>query len=175
MKKDYYKVFIDFLKKHKLYNEEALKYLYANGIFFDFSEEEYHYFIGCYYIFKNNKLQKTQIIAPYIKNEETLLINIHEFTHGLLLYRHLNKKVTIGKDSEVLPMLYERVYLKENHTETAKIFIDKLNNNITPASKIDYIIALNIQEQMLTHQAKEDNPIKLEKTAKKLVKKYKPK
>ena len=72
-------------------------------------------------------------------------------------------------------MLYERVYLKENHTETAKVFIDKLNNNITPASKIDYIIALNIQEQMLIHQAKEDNPIKLEKTAKKLVKKYKPK
>ncbi|UKI27456.1 MAG: hypothetical protein L6V91_02185 [Bacilli bacterium] len=66
-------------------------------------------------------------------------------------------------------MLYERVYLKGKIIQKQqKVFIDKLNNNITPASKIDYIIALNIQEQMLTHQAKEDNPIKLEKTAKKI-------
>lgn len=173
MKENYNKTFITFLKKHNLYNQEALKYLYNNGIFFDYNEEEYRCFIGCYYIFKKNKLQKIQIISPYIKDEKTLLINIHEFTHGLLLYKYLNKKITIEKDSEILPMLYERIYLKEHYTKEAKQYIDELNNNITSNSKIEYILSLRVQEEMLSYQEKEDNPLKLQKKAKRLIKKYK--
>ena len=174
MEKNYYQIFIEFLKKHNLYNEEAIKYLHKQGIFFDYYEEENRDFIGCYYILnKSNVLQKIQIIAPYIKNEQTLLINIHEFTHGLLLYNFLGKKIDIGKESEVLPMLYERIYLEENYSIKAKDYIEKLNSRITKDSKIDYIIALHIQEEMLKYQEKENNPFKLYKKAKRLARKYK--
>ena len=59
MEKNYYQIFIEFLKKHNLYNEEAIKYLHKQGIFFDYYEEENRDFIGCYYILnKSNVLQK---------------------------------------------------------------------------------------------------------------------
>ena len=41
MQKIYYKrKFTQFLKEHNLYDENAMKYLYQNGIFFDYIEEE---------------------------------------------------------------------------------------------------------------------------------------
>lgn len=94
MKENYYKKFIRFLKEHNLYDAEALEYLRNNGVFFDFLEEENRDFIGCRYILdKNKKLQKIQICAPFIRDEKTILINIHEFTHGLMLYKYLGKKL----------------------------------------------------------------------------------
>ena len=39
MQKIYYKrKFTQFLKEHNLYDENAMKYLYQNGIFFDYIE-----------------------------------------------------------------------------------------------------------------------------------------
>lgn len=174
MKENYYKKFIRFLKEHNLYDAEALEYLRNNGVFFDFLEEENRDFIGCRYILdKNEKLQKIQICAPFIRDEKTILINIHEFTHGLMLYKYLGKKIKTGNDIEILPMLYERVYLIENYSVQVKEYIDSLNSQITEKSKIAYRIALEVQDEMLLYQKSESNPQKLNIKAKKLAKKYK--
>ena len=168
MKENYYKKFIRFLKEHNLYDAEALEYLRNNGVFFDFLEEENRDFIGCRYILdKNEKLQKIQICAPFIRDEKTILINIHEFTHGLMLYKYPAKKIKTGNDIEILPMLYERVYLIENYSDQVKEYIDSLNSQITEKSKIAYRIALEVQDEMLLY------PQKLNIKAKKLAKKYK--
>lgn len=70
-------------------------------------------------------------------------------------------------------MLYERIYLEENYSIKAKDYIEKLNSRITKDSKIDYIIALHIQDEILKYQEKENNPFKLYKKAKRLARKYK--
>ncbi len=41
MEKNYYKEFIDFLKRHNLFNKEAIEYLQKNAFFFNYLEEEY--------------------------------------------------------------------------------------------------------------------------------------
>ena len=175
MEKNYYKEFIDFLKRHNLFNKEAIDYLQKNAFFFNYLEEEYRDFIGCFFSInkKNKKLEKITLFVPYIKNEKTLIINIHEYTHALLNYKYLGKKFNVHDDIEILPMLYERLYQIESKSEKAQSYINYLNSYITKNSDIKYKIAIDTQDQMLDFYQKEKNPEKLQIKAKKLSKKYK--
>ena len=175
MEKNYYKEFIDFLKRHNLFNKEAIEYLQKNAFFFNYLEEEYRDFIGCFFSInkKNRKLEKITLFVPYIKNEKTLIINIHEYTHALLNYKYLGKKFNVHDDIEILPMLYEQLYQIESKSEKAQSYINYLNSYITKNSDIKYKIAIDTQDQMLDFYQKEKNPEKLQIKAKKLSKKYK--
>ena len=98
MKENYYKKFINFLKEHNLYDENAMEYLHQNGIFFDYSEEKDRDFIGCRFATNKRKILKCIILCvPNIRDEKTLIINIHEYTHALLYYKYLGKKVYVSK------------------------------------------------------------------------------
>ena len=100
MKENYYKKFINFLKEHNLYDENAMEYLHQNGIFFDYSEEKDRDFIGCRFATNKRKILKCIILCvPNIRDEKTLIINIHEYTHALLYYKYLGKKVDIKNSS----------------------------------------------------------------------------
>ena len=82
MQKIYYKrKFTQFLKEHNLYDENAMKYLYQNGIFFDYAEEEKRDFMDCYFTTNKRKILKGIILyAPCIESEKTLIINIYLFS-----------------------------------------------------------------------------------------------
>lgn len=111
--------FINFFKEHKLYDEEIFTYLRENSIMFDYLDTDQRPLVGTYYTFdKRQRLNKIILYVPFIKDEITIVTNIHEYTHGLLAYNNLNKKYTLKDDCEILPMLMEKIYLKENPSST---------------------------------------------------------
>ena len=87
----YYNKFIEFLKKYNVYSEEILKYWEKNRLLFDIRDEEKKELIGCYYQYEKECLKKISLIVPFIDNDKTVLINIHEYIHLLLLYPWLEK------------------------------------------------------------------------------------
>lgn len=172
-----YREFINFFKTHNLYDKEMFDYLRKNSIQFDYLDDEKHSYIGCHYLTDNNgKLMKIILFVPYIDNFQTLLVNIHEYIHGISLYKKLGKKIKQCKYSEVLPLLYEKIYLLERKDKNLEIFQEILNKRITESSPIDYRIALEVQSEML-HYYQEYSPsfIKLEDKAKRLTRRYKSK
>ena len=168
----YYKKFIDFLKKYNIYDEETINYWKENRILFDYRDEEKRWLIGCYYEYKNDRLEKISLAVPFIDNDITNLINIHEYIHLLLLYNNLGKKYYPGDEKEVLPFLYELLYIKENKTEELINYHKFLNKTIIKENKKEYIIALHLSDAILKSYNK-DNIFKLEKKIKRLVKKNK--
>lgn len=169
---EYYNNFINFFKKHNLYNEEMFKYIQNNSTHFDYRDEEQRIFIGCYYICnKLEILQKINIVVPFIDNKITLLINIHEYIHAIELYNNIGKKYEHKDTEETLPMLYELLYYLENPSKELKIYLTELNKQITKNSSKSYQIALLIQEELLAYYQKE-NPTfrKLQIKVKKLTK-----
>lgn len=168
-----YLKFIDFFKKHNLYDETIFKYIRENAILFDYLEEEKRPFIGCYYNYDKNKcLSKITVVVPIINDERTLLINIHEYTHAIIIYNKLGKKYKIEKDIEMLPMLYERIYLEENKKKALEKYVQGLNQRITEDSEIEYQIALKYQRELLEYYYQTYDFNKLQKKAKKLSRKY---
>lgn len=168
----YHKKFIEFLKKHNLYDEEVLNYWKDNKTSFDYREEEKRDLIGCFYILRNNILEKIKLIVPFIESDKTVLINIHEYIHLFLLYPKLGKKCKIGLDKEVLPIFYEKVYIQENPTPQLIEYHEYLNSFIKKSDQQEYIIALNLSGELLKNY-KNKNINKLDHKVKKLVKKPK--
>ena len=165
----YYRKFVDFLKHHYLYDEEIFDYWEKHKINFDYREEEQRDFIGCFYSLRNNILEKIRLIVPFIDDDKTLLINIHEYVHLFLMYPKLNKKCLLGMDREVLPILYERIYIKENSTEELLAYYEYLNSFIKENNHEEYVIALDVSDKLLDMYY--DNVYRNEKEAKKMVKK----
>lgn len=166
----YYQKFIDFLKKHNLYNEEVLEYWNEHKIMFDYREEEKRDLIGWSYQLENNILTKMNLIVPFIDNDKTVLINIHEYIHLLLIYNRIGKKCTIGIDKEVLPIYYERIFIRENKTKELINYYKYLNNYIEKSKVKEYIIALQVSD-ILLEDTKENKISTLIKKTKKITKK----
>ena len=173
---NYYQKFIDFFERHKLYDKETFDYLREHSILFDYRDTDYHPFMGCFYITKKNKLEKINLIVPYIDNDITASINIHEYTHGIVAYNYMNKPFAEDITIEILPLLYERIYLEENKDN------ERLERHVTNINKIaeasnspeiaKYKIALNMQDDLLDYYYSGHTSIKeLDKKARKLVKK----
>ncbi|MBQ8193152.1 MAG: hypothetical protein IJZ46_03675 [Bacilli bacterium] len=170
----YYK-FIDFFKRHNLYNERVFRYIRENSTLFDYREEEYRSYISTVPVIgKDKRLKAVKLIVPHIGDDKTILINIHEYIHALLFYNKLGKYFEIGPEIEILPLFYERLYILENPTEELIKYKEFLDNIIIEENREEYIIALNSQEELHKYFTEGNTNIEsLEKKSKKLSKKYK--
>lgn len=168
----YYQKFINFLKEHYLYDEKILEYWKNNRTLFDYRDEEKRDLMGCFYQYEKEYLTKIHLIVPFIDNDKTVLINIHEYIHLLTLYNKIGKKCKIGDDKEVLPFLYERIFINENKTDELLKYYQYLNQSIIESNVNEYLIALHLSE-ILLEEYDNDAIHKLDKRAKKLTKKYK--
>ena len=166
----YYHKFINFLKRHNLYNEKIFQYWENNRILFDIKDDEKRDLIGCYYQYENDYLKKISLIVPYIVDDKTVLINIHEFIHLSQLYPRLRKKYKLDIDKEILPIFYEKLYISENRTKNLIEYEKYLNEIILKNNILEYVIALEISDILLNETYK-DNIYKMEKKAKKLIRK----
>ena len=172
-----YTEFINFFKRHNLYNRETFDYLCKNSIHFDYLDKDKHPYIGYHYLTnEEGNLSKIILFVPYIDSKQTILINIHEYIHGIILYNKLGKRYKLGKDAEILSFLFEKIYLLEKQDKNLELFQKNLNKLISESSPIEYKIALEAQEEMLQYYY-DYNPsfVKLEEKAKKLAKRYKSK
>lgn len=167
-----YQKFISFFKSHQLYDEEMFRYFQNNSLLFDYRMEEYIDFIGCFYAFDKKILKSIKLVVPYIMDDKTILINIHEYIHAILFYQRLGKGCEVGLDREILPMLYEKIYLLENPSQELEKYEQYLNHFIYKNDDIEYIIALELQEELLDLYFKGANMHQLDKKAKRLVKRY---
>ena len=170
----YYNNFINFFKKHNLYDEEMFNYIQKNRTLFDYRDEDQRIIIGCYYICnKQGILQKINICVPFINDPITLLINIHEYIHAIESYKNISKKYEHKDTEETLPMLYEVLYYLENQNKELKIYLTELNKKITKNSSKSYQIALLIQEELLTYYQKTNPTFRtLQSKVKKISKRY---
>ena len=169
-----YNKFIGFLDKHNLYDKDILKYFQSNSLIFDYSNEEFRDFIGCYYSFdKSERLIKIKACVPYIYDDKTILINIHEYIHFYLLYKKIGKKFIIGLDSEALPILYEKIYILENPSEELLSYEEYLNHFIIDSDDKKYILALKLQDELINLYNKGLSIERLNFKVKVLARKYK--
>ena len=175
MNSNYYYKFINFFQRQNLYNKEMFNYFRNNSILFDYLDTDYHPFIGCFYTTKNKKVNKINLIVPHINGDITILINIHEYTHAIILYQYMNKIFPEDITTEILPLLYERIYLEENkYNNILQEHVNTINKRIATYNNPEvkkYKIALDIQNVLLQYYNNGHKDIKeLQAKAKELIK-----
>lgn len=163
---------IDFFKRHNLYEKEMFDYFSNNSSMIDYQDEEQRMFIGTFYGVnkKNNKLVYIHLNIPYVYDDKTMLISIHEIVHAILLYKKINKKIKLDISYETIPMLYESIYINENNNNKLLEYRNWLDSLITPEEK-EYMFALNVRDELYRNYNYDID--KMKKLVKKLVKKYK--
>lgn len=144
-----YQKFINFLKKYGLYDDKIFHYIMDNAVYFDYLDDELRSAIGVYCIYQQNKLFKIVTYVPYITDDKTVLINVHEYVHAFLLYSKLGTKYKMGMDCEVLPFYFENLYILENPNIGLEEFEQRWNQSISYENREEYRIAYTLQKDLL--------------------------
>lgn len=165
--------FLSFIKNHNMYHEKSFDYIKKHSTFLNFDNSITKDFIGCFYD-TNQKgyLINLKLYVPYIKDKETLLINIHEYTHALYLYEYLNQILDIGLEKEAIPLLMERIYKLENPSIFLNDYFAQIYDNIKLTNNKEYILGIEVQNELLESYQAEDDILILNQKAKYLIKKH---
>ena len=147
------------------------EYLQTNTMMIDYRDPDQQAFIGCFYTCnKSDILTNIYLNLPYVYDDKTMLICIHEITHGIENYQKLGKKFKKDITIEALPLLYEKLYIMENKSEELITYGNYLDEKITEECDKEYRFALKIREELLKKY--ENNMNKMVKLTKKLARKY---
>lgn len=144
-----YNEFISFLKKYNIYDEEIINSFFNNAFIYEFETETIGFNMCVYAIDNDNHLVDIKACIPYISNYKTMLINIHEYVHYYMMYKKLGQKVIIGRNCELLPMLYEKIFIIEKNNEDLNKYDDYLNQIIKKEKNPDYLYALEYREKLI--------------------------
>ena len=140
--------FISFLKRYNLYDETIYNYLINNAIMVDI--KEYIDFIGCFFV-KNEYdcITKVTLCIPFLEDDITTLITIHEYVHGYTMFKKIGKKYQLKASEEVLPMLYEELYFLEN--QSPKLLNHRKNtlSYIKGVAPFKYKLGYAMQKELL--------------------------
>lgn len=162
---------IDFFKRHNMYDEKTFKYLQNNSTMIDYRNAEERAFIGCFYILnKKEELERLQINIPYVYDDITALINIHEIVHGIENYNKLGKKFKKDITIETLPILYEYIFITESQSSELKSYGKYLDKMIETSNELEYLFALKVRLELLNKY--QYNMKKMQKLTKKLSREY---
>lgn len=132
----YHSKVVNFFKEHNLYEEKMFDYLQNQSTMVDYQNPDERIIIGCYYILdKKGKLKELMLNLPYVYDEKTMLINIHEITHGIENYQKLGKRFKNNITIETLPLLYEKIYIQEVNNEELTKYGESLDKIIEEEEK----------------------------------------
>jgi len=176
LKENYYVKFINFFKKHNLYDKEVFDYIWDKCNFFNYLEDEYRMYTGVYYVLdKNKKLVDFNLIVPFIDSEKSLLINIHEYAHAIEAFYKLGEKFILDDSCEVNSLFLENLYLLENNNEVARNFLNNLNEIRINSNEKQYVLGIKIADYLLNlyNDKKQLDLNKMSRKNKKLLKKFK--
>ena len=87
MKKTSINKVIDAFKILKIYDINFFEFIKSRVSYFPYTDDFCPW--ACFPVIDNNTLKDIRVIVPFITDEETLLINIHEFYHAYELYKEL--------------------------------------------------------------------------------------
>lgn len=105
--------FNKFMEQEQSYTDEYKSFIKDRTKIIEKEVSEDWY--GCFPILKDDILIDIRLLVPKIKNQETLLVNIHEHAHAMELFSELEK--TYFEDVELKEnnaKKLEKKYLKEN-------------------------------------------------------------
>ena len=139
---------VAFLKKYDIYDEEVFNSFINDSFKFE-SESDYKYSECLYVVDENDILVKIRALIPKIVDYKTILINIHEYVHYYTFYKKLGEKIEIGIDCEVLPMLYERLFVIEKDDVDLYNHWNKIKDGVLENNNSPYVYALKIQDSLL--------------------------
>ena len=108
-------------------------------------------FVGAFKITENNIIKDYKLLVPEIKDLKSLLINIHEYTHLLMIKNQIGKKDYYNIYEEVIPITMERFFVQNFSLDEVQNFnleqLKKLNFYVKCSNynKYKYIIAYYYQ------------------------------
>ena len=162
---------IDFFKRHNMYDAKMFQYLKDNAMPIDYNYEEQRVMIGCFYLLnRKNILTGLRLNLPYATDDKTILISIHEITHGIENYYKIGKKFKKDITIETLPLLYEKLYILENPSPELIAYGKYLDRLIETENAEEYKFGLKVREKLLNSYA--SNMQKIQKKTKKLARKF---
>ena len=120
--------------------------------------------------------EKSKVLMPRMYDiPKTKLVVTNPFKLSEMVGTTLEKKYTLKDDCEILPMLMEKIYLKENPSPTLERYIQYLDTKILESKNKEdyrYKIALDIQSELLEYYNANNDFEKLKTKSKKLYRKY---
>lgn len=174
MAQELYNEFLNFFKKHGLYDKNIFQYIQENKVTFDYYDEERNHKTGYYPTIRNGILTDVTIYVPFINNKKTLLINIYVYMHAIQLCNKLGKKIENIDNNETLSMLYQKIYLQENPNQELEKYLLKQDEYTKENGKEKYKLALKVQNELLKYYNEESPTFKqMQKKAKRLTRKHK--
>lgn len=147
----YYNKFIDFFKRHGLYDIALFNYFNLNSVKINMNKygEEKWSFIGTYPNYKDKKLVKIKLVVPDIDSDIAVLINIHEYIHAIMLYKYMGREYEPDIDREVLPMFYEKLYILENDSRELRDFEFKRDYKLLYDGGIEHKLWFDNKNELL--------------------------
>jgi len=101
----------DFFKEQNLYSEEFFEFMKGKVKVFPFDADLAWF--GCFPIIENEKVVDIRLLVPEIKNEQNLLVNIHEYMHALELFNELGTiYIERREEREAKATNLEKIYKK---------------------------------------------------------------
>lgn len=175
MPNDFDLKFINFLKKHDLYDEKVLKYLFEQSV--DSNVDEHDFLLGSCHVVINNKNGKLEQIIPCMPNimdDYSVMIAIYTYVNTLLLFPKLNK--TYDSDlfyNDFLPLFYKKLYILENPVAQLLVHDKLMQERLLKVSpnKFKYIFEL-IDSLTCNYNKNNSDSRKIAKKAKRLARTY---
>jgi hypothetical protein len=162
---------IDFFKRHNLYDKEMFDYLESHSDGIDYYNPDVNFCTGLALALnsKSKKVMRFRIGVPYCVDDKTTMVAIHEISHGIWAYKHLNKRIN-ETEIELFPFIVERVYVEEKRSKALKDYEKYIDGMIDESSEDKYRFALANREQLLESGIDYKS---IERSSKKLVRKWK--
>jgi len=123
-----YEIYIEFLKKYNLYDKEVFDFIKDKTVYVDYMNTDSEDFIGVYPIVdEDNIVRDLRMCVPTIVDDISISMNIHEYVHLIKMYSNLNKEYVEDKYKELLPVMYELLFLKSiNFNDYIDIYIEHI-------------------------------------------------
>ncbi len=168
---NFHQQLIDFFKKHNMYEENMFNYFKKQCTLIDYNIEEHRAFIGTYPLIKknSNSIIGLKITVPYIINNKTMLINIHELVHAIEYYERIGKKYKSELTEEALPLLYEKLFILEKNDPELTAYGKYLDRCIQDDNITKYSFGLDVRDTLLNNYSYDMH--KMQKLVKKMAKK----
>ena len=128
--------YINFLKKYNLYREDIFGYMKDKTKYLDYRQDGSDAYIGVYPNLVDGIIKDIKMRVPYIIDDHSIAINIHEYIHLLKMFDYIGKEYVFSDYEDLLPTFYELVFAKENND------VDYINERLEFIKEYNYLNVL---------------------------------
>lgn len=149
---EFYSKFVNFLKKHELYDEKVFQYIWEKALMLDYRDEDYSFLLGSCGIVIDRKrnLLDIQPCLPFLMDDKAVAMAIYAYINSLMLIPKVGRKYKENMvNNYVLPMFYEILYILENPTKQLLTYEQNMRNDLLKYGSHNYKTILNCVDQLV--------------------------